>query len=63
MYFFFRLAQHDHRYNLAKATHSISKFTEGILAMETTLVGVIQVEPKHLLEDGIRKVFHLSYQI
>ena len=24
--------------------------------METTLVGVIKVEPKQLLEDGIRKV-------
>lgn len=43
------------RYTLAKATHSISLFTEGILAMETTLVGIIQVEPKQLLEDGIRK--------
>jgi len=30
-------------------------FTEGILAMETTLVGIIEVDPKKLLEDGIRK--------
>jgi WASH complex subunit strumpellin len=36
-------------------THAISVFTEGILAMETTLVGIIQVDPKQLLEDGIRK--------
>eukprot|EP00005_Dracoamoeba_jomungandri_P006405 CAMPEP_0174262476 /NCGR_PEP_ID=MMETSP0439-20130205/12995_1 /TAXON_ID=0 /ORGANISM="Stereomyxa ramosa, Strain Chinc5" /LENGTH=1153 /DNA_ID=CAMNT_0015347191 /DNA_START=64 /DNA_END=3525 /DNA_ORIENTATION=- len=48
-------AQLDHRYELAKKTHSISMFTEGILAMETTLVGIIKVEPKHLLEEGIRK--------
>ena len=27
----------------------------GILAMETTLVGIIRVDPKRLLEDGIRK--------
>jgi hereditary spastic paraplegia protein strumpellin len=30
-------------YALARATHSVSVFTEGILAMETTLVGVIEV--------------------
>ena len=36
-------------------THRISVFTEGILAMDTTLVGVIQVEPRQLLEDGIRR--------
>jgi len=48
-------AQLDQRYDLARATHSVSVFTEGILAMETTLVGIIQVDPKQLLEDGIRK--------
>ncbi|EGG23615.1 hypothetical protein DFA_05749 [Cavenderia fasciculata] len=48
-------AQLDQRYELAKATNSVSVFTEGILAMETTLVGVIEVDPKQLLEDGIRK--------
>ena len=36
-------------------THSISVFTEGILAMKSTLYGVIKVDPKKLLEDGIRK--------
>ena len=30
-------------------------FTEGVLAMQTTLVGVVKVEPKRLLDDGIRK--------
>jgi len=48
-------AQLPERYQLAKLTHSISVFTEGMLAMETTLVGVIQVNPKQLLEDGIRR--------
>lgn len=47
--------QLDNRYFLARATHAISVFTEGILAMEKTLVGVIEVDPKKLLEDGIRK--------
>eukprot|EP01113_Clastostelium_recurvatum_P044787 TRINITY_DN759_c0_g1_i3.p1 TRINITY_DN759_c0_g1~~TRINITY_DN759_c0_g1_i3.p1 ORF type:complete len:1198 (+),score=276.33 TRINITY_DN759_c0_g1_i3:52-3645(+) len=48
-------AQLDQRFELARATHAISVFTEGILAMETTLVGIIKVDPKQLLEDGIRK--------
>jgi len=54
-------AQLDQRYILAKATHAVSLFTEGILAMETTLVGIIKVDPKQLLEDGIRK--ELVFQI
>ena len=49
-------AQLDVRYELAKATYEISKFTEGIYAMDTTLVGIIEIDPKGLLEDGIRKV-------
>ncbi|CAI8048928.1 WASH complex subunit 5 [Geodia barretti] len=37
-------------------THLVeSVFTEGILLMKTTLVGVVKVDPKQLLEDGIRK--------
>ncbi|XP_048363466.1 WASH complex subunit 5 isoform X2 [Sphaerodactylus townsendi] len=43
------------RYEVAKLTHAISVFTEGILMMKTTLVGIIEVDPKQLLEDGIRK--------
>lgn len=55
-------AQLDERYAVAKYTYSISVFTEGILMMKTTLVGVIELDPKQLLEDGIRKelVRHLS---
>lgn len=49
-------AQLDHRNRLARMTYDISLFTEGILAMETTLVGIEHVDPKQLLEDGIRKV-------
>ncbi|TRY73510.1 hypothetical protein TCAL_01553 [Tigriopus californicus] len=48
-------AQLAQRFQVAELTHSISVFTEGILAMKSTLVGVIKVDPKQLLEDGIRK--------
>ena len=40
---------------LAEATHSIAAFTQGMLAMERTFVGVIELEPRQILEDGIRK--------
>ena len=49
-------AQLDQRYELARTTFNIAKYTEGILAMEKTLMGVIEIEPQRLLEDGIRKV-------
>ncbi len=48
-------AQLEERQQIAQLTHSISVFTEGVLAMKTTLVGVIQIDPKRLLEDGIRR--------
>lgn len=48
-------AQLEPRYEVAKLTHSISVFTEGILMMKKTLVGIVQIDPKQLLEDGIRK--------
>jgi WASH complex subunit strumpellin len=48
-------AQLELRYKVARLTHDISVFTEGILMMKTTLVGIIKVNPKQLLEDGIRK--------
>lgn len=48
-------AQLEDRYQVAELTRSISVFTEGILMMKTTLVGIIKVDPKQLLEDGIRK--------
>lgn len=40
---------------VAKLTEAISTFTEGILAMKTTLVGVVRLDPKRLLEEGIRR--------
>ncbi|XP_065308366.1 WASH complex subunit 5 [Dermacentor albipictus] len=48
-------AQLDQRYEVAKLTYSISVFTEGILMMKKTLVGIVQIDPKQLLEDGIRR--------
>ena len=48
-------AQLSERYKLAKLTHQVSIFTEGILAMQKTLLGVIQVDPRAILEDGLRK--------
>ncbi|XP_058458718.1 WASH complex subunit 5 [Malaya genurostris] len=50
-------AQLEERFVIAKLTYSVSTFTEGILAMKTTLVGVVELDPKQLLEDGIRKEF------
>ena len=48
---------HTHTHTLTGGTTNTcnSVFTEGILLMKTTLVGVIKVDPKQLLEDGIRK--------
>lgn len=48
-------AQLDERYQLAKLTKEISVLTSGVLAMKTTLMGVITVDPKQMLEEGIRK--------
>ncbi|XP_055382308.1 WASH complex subunit homolog 5 isoform X2 [Condylostylus longicornis] len=48
-------AQLEDRFQVSKLTYSISVFTEGILMMKKTLIGVIELDPKQLLEDGIRK--------
>jgi len=48
-------SQLPERYTLARATHQVSVFTGGILNMKTTLVGIVQLDPRQLLEDGIRK--------
>ena len=48
-------ARTEERYNLAKAVHGISMITKGIFMMEKTLMGVIEVDPKEILEEGIRK--------
>uniref|UniRef100_A0A6B2KWZ9 WASH complex subunit strumpellin n=1 Tax=Arcella intermedia TaxID=1963864 RepID=A0A6B2KWZ9_9EUKA len=51
-----KYAQLSIRNKLSLLTYEVSQFTEGILALETTLVGVIQIDPKQLLEEGIRKI-------
>lgn len=45
----------DDRAQLSRITYAVSVYTEGILAMQTTLVGVGRVIPRKLLEEGIRK--------
>ena len=45
----------DERFEMAKLTHEVSVFTEGVLLMERTLLGVIQVEPRQILEEGLRR--------
>ncbi len=48
-------ARPEERFRVAQLTNSISVFAQGILLMKTTLVGIIELDPKRLLEDGIRK--------
>lgn len=45
----------ENRYKLAKLTHKISVYTEGILCLDKALMGVIQVDPKEILVEGIRR--------
>lgn len=40
---------------MSNSIFRISLFTESILTMETYLVGVIEVNPKEILDEGIRK--------
>lgn len=50
-------AQLDERFKIAQLTYKLSVFTEGVLMMKKTLVGVIELDPKQLLEEGIRDEF------
>jgi len=58
----------EDRYRLAKLTHEITLFTEGI-TLDPILMGVINIEPHEILVDGIRyelgktlsKVFHEGF--
>ena len=45
----------DDRFMLAKRTHEVSMLTEGMLVLDKTLMGVIEIDPKEILVDGIRK--------
>ena len=47
-------SQIEDRFRLAKAVHGISMITKGILMMEKTLMGVIEIDPKVIFEEGIR---------
>jgi hypothetical protein len=47
-----RFAQLEQRTELAKATHQIAVFTQGMIAMEKTLVGIKLLDPRVLLEEG-----------
>ena len=48
-------AQLDLRFELSKLTHQVSIFTEGVLVMEKTLLGVVQVDPRQILQEGLRR--------
>ncbi|ODN03655.1 WASH complex subunit strumpellin, partial [Orchesella cincta] len=48
-------AQLEERLQVARLTHHMSVLAQGILMMQTTLVGIIRLDPKRLLENGIRK--------
>ncbi|CAH1180444.1 unnamed protein product [Phaedon cochleariae] len=54
--------QLEERHEFAELTHSISVFSQGMRMMKSTLVGVVRLDPKQLLEDGLRKelVRHIS---
>lgn len=48
-------AQLSQRFELARLTHEISVFTQGILQMKSTIMGILAMDPKLLLESGIRQ--------
>eukprot|EP00804_Cyclotella_cryptica_P013905 CCRYP_002429-RD/>CCRYP_002429-RD protein AED:0.28 eAED:0.28 QI:53/0.75/0.6/1/1/1/5/0/1264 len=55
-------SQTGERYKLSMMAHEISMFAEGILGMENSFVGGVEVNPRKLLDDGLRKemVQHVS---
>ncbi|CAD8147536.1 unnamed protein product [Paramecium pentaurelia] len=48
-------AQYEDRTQIAKLTNSISVFTESILTVDPYLLGSIEVNPREMLDQGIRK--------
>lgn len=48
-------SQLEERFRLARATHRVAVFTQGIMAMKRTFLGAIELDPWQLLESGIRK--------
>ena len=45
---------HQARFELAKKTHEITLLTEGMLKLDKTLMGVIELDPKKVLVVGLR---------
>jgi WASH complex subunit strumpellin len=43
------------RFKLAQKTHEVVLFTEGMLVLDKVLMGVIEIDPKEILVDGLRK--------
>mmetsp|Transcript_28154 Transcript_28154/g.84350 ORF Transcript_28154/g.84350 Transcript_28154/m.84350 type:complete len:1190 (-) Transcript_28154:385-3954(-) len=43
------------RYKLARLTHRIAAFTKSVLAIENTFLGIICIDPRRILHDGLRK--------
>jgi len=43
------------RFEVAKRTHEVNLLTEGMLRLDKTLMGVIELEPKEVLVKGLRK--------
>lgn len=48
-------AQLNERKCISSVAENVTALTEGILQMRKTLVGVVEVDPKELLEEGIRQ--------
>lgn len=48
-------AQYEDRNQIAKLTNSIAVFTESILTVEAYLLGSIEVNPREMLDQGVRK--------
>ena len=55
-------SQLDRRWEIARLTDKVSVLSRGILALRTTLVGVVQVDPKKLLEEVLIVKFSIEIQ-
>jgi WASH complex subunit strumpellin len=55
-------AQLGERYKLSMMAHEISIFADGVLSMDTSIIGGIEINPRKLLNEGLRKemVQHVS---
>ena len=55
-------AQLGERYKLSMMAHEISIFADGVLSMDNSIIGGIEINPRKLLDEGLRKemVQHVS---